>query len=421
MQLSAQSLISGVRQTAKHCLLALSLLIWVALLFYSLLLLLLPRRAAGSAAGSELTVVTPFPPGNQSGGAQAVAGLMASLKGHFDPNLIDLSAQQCPRDTRWKVAYALTFAIPVPDHCRQLLFSGGTLGRQLHSSSRVFLEFLGPGFFLAMKRRPKYRVVLRDHEVLLRKLAMELKSAKGLAAFGHALGLGVCFLVGAAIYTRVDRVITLTNEDKACLEQWYPFLRSRIQTLPVHFECTEPNREWTAVPNPREMLFIGNFYHQPNVDGLLWFLKEVAPDLSPGFTLHLCGIDNPLDNVRLSNPYIQVIRHGFVDNIEANFRHVGIALAPIISGGGVRVKNLHLACLGKAIVSTPLGNEGIGFTDGVHAAIAADGKAMAHQLNELARSPHKIRQLGDSASEYVRQSFDRQAIAAELAQAILGR
>lgn len=415
------NLVIRLRQLARFPLLLGVLLLWIPLSACSLLLLLLPRRRARVSPPEQLTVVAPYSPGNQSGGAQAIAGLMSCLEGRFSTRLVDLSKQKDPGDIWSALAYGLTFPLPVPDHCRRLLLSPRSLMNMLDESGRVLIEFPGPGLFLLMSRRPGYRVVMRDHEVLLRKLAMEYRAAVGLwATLRQFFAVGICYLVGLALYSRLDSVITLTDEDRQCLERWYPFLRSRVRTLPIHFECSGDPPRRTVSTSSRELLFVGNFFHQPNVDALIWFLQEVGPGLEAGFKLHLCGLDGPLDHVSLENPHVQVLRHGFVDDMEEQFQHVGIALAPIVSGGGVRVKNLHLACLGKAIVSTPLGNEGIGFADDIHAVIAANGADMARRLNSLAHSPDKISLLGRAAREFVQQRFDKGVLAAGLEDAIRG-
>lgn len=421
MSSSDESLAFRMRKLAKLPLLMGALLLWMPLTVYSLLLLLLPRHRNRMPSSVDLTVLVPYSPGNQSGGSQAIAGLLACLEGRFATRLVDLSKLERPTDIFSSLAYALTFALPVPDHCRRLLLTGKDLRATLHVPGRLLIEFPGPGFFLLMSRRPGYRVIMRDHEVLLRKLAMELRSAVGLMPFlKQALALGICYLFGLALYSRVDRVITLTDEDRTWLERWYPFLRFRVSTLPIQFECAEKPPNPSTSTSYRDLLFVGNFFHGPNIDAVVWFINEVAPGLEPGFTLHLCGLDGPLDQIRLDNPHIRVLRHGFVDNMEEKFRNVGIALAPIISGGGVRVKNLHLACLGKAIVSTPLGNEGIGFSNWVHAVIASDSADMAQQLNLLAGSPEKIVELGRAAREFVRQRFDKRVLAAKLEDVIRG-
>ena len=159
---------------------------------------------------------------------------------------------------------------------------------------------------------------------------------------------------------------------------------------------------------------VANFFHSPNRDGLRWFLRECAPHLEPGFTLHLCGIDGALSAADLASPHLTIVRHGFVERDEDVAALADIAVAPIISGGGVRIKNLFLGSLGKALATTPLGNEGIELVDGVHAMISADGATMAAKLNAAARDPDYVARLGAAAAAHIRARFRQEAVAASL-------
>lgn len=420
-----QTLGHRVRQWFRLPVLLLVLIAWIPLTLWSLLMTQLPRRRLSRgpdhASTMDLTVLAPFSPGSQSGGAQAISGLLSILEERFQIRLIDLSEHKPPLDKLAALAFVLTLPLPVPDHCRRLLLGSGTVTSRLETCDALLIEFPGPALFLPLSRRPGCRVILRDHEVLLRKLTMELRAASGpLEIIRRGLGVGICYLACLSIYCHMDGIITLTREDREYLERWYPFLHTRIRDIPVHFQCPGDIRPSDTLPASRELMFVGNFFHEPNVDALRWFLAEVAPALDPGFKLHLCGIDDPLDHVPIDNPYIQVIRHGFVDDIEEHFRHVGIAIAPIVSGGGVRMKNLHLACLGKAIVSTTLANQGIGFTDGVDAVITDDGPDMARRINRLAASPEELQKMGRAARVFVQTAFDRDQVATRLEQVIRG-
>ena len=167
------------------------------------------------------------------------------------------------------------------------------------------------------------------------------------------------------------------------------------------------------------MLFLGNLYHRPNLDGLRWFLAQVAPRLAEGWTLHLCGLDAPLDEVELPASAVKLVRHGFVDDVARAFADVRIAVAPVVSGGGVRMKNLELAALEKAIVTTSRANEGIGFVHGRDAVVADDAAAMAAALRRLAADPAGAARMGAQARRHVRARFGHAAVLARYG-ALLG-
>jgi glycosyltransferase involved in cell wall biosynthesis len=373
-----------------------------------------PPAGGESATGAiKLLLVAPFSPGNQSGGSKAVLDLANTLKPHFD-----LATHVVAKDARRggmtrRLARALLRPLPIPEHCRDLMFGDASLAAAIAPVHTVLFEFQLTAVYLCFGRTHGKRIVVRDHEVLVRKLDMERRAARGLDAIAWWLRTMSCWLVTLAAYSRAHLIISLTEADRAAIASWFPFFAARTVSVPAPFE--PPNLEARpARAGPRELLMVANFFHSPNRDGLRWFLHECAPRLDPGFTLHLCGIDGALTPEDLGSPHLTVMRHGFVARDEDVAALADIAVAPIISGGGVRIKNLFLGSLGKALATTPLGNEGIDLVDGVHAMISADGATMAAKLNAAARDPDYVARLGAAAAAHIRAQFRQEAVGTRL-------
>ncbi|HEY6123065.1 MAG TPA: glycosyltransferase, partial [Steroidobacteraceae bacterium] len=326
-----------------------------------------PKAPPQSISGAiKLLLVAPFSPGNESGGSKAVLDLANTLKPHFDL-ATHVIAKDAPRGGMGRrLARALLRPLPIPDHCRDLLFGDASLSAAIAPVHTVLFEFQLTAVYLCFGQTHGKRVVVRDHEVLVRKLDMERAAATGLDSLAWWLRTMSCWLVTLAAYSRANLIIVLTDADRAAIARWFPFFAARTVSVPAPFEppslASTPPRA-----GPRELLMVANFFHSPNRDGLRWFLRECAPRLEPGFTLHLCGIDGALSAEDLTSPHLAIVRHGFVARDEDVAALADIAVAPIISGGGVRIKNLFLGSLGKALATTPLGNEGIKLVDGVHA------------------------------------------------------
>jgi glycosyltransferase involved in cell wall biosynthesis len=379
----------------------------------SLALFVLRGGRPKAPGANKLLLVAPFPPGNESGGSKAVLDLANTLKPHFDLATW-VVAKDGPRGglTR-RLARALLRPLPIPDHCRDLMFGDARLAAAIASVHTVLFEFQLTAVYLCFGATQGKRVVVRDHEVLIRKLDMERRAAHGLEAFAWRLRTMSCWLITLSAYARAHLIITLTEADRLAIASWFPFFAARTVSVPAPFEPPK----LPAVPaqaGPREMLMVANFFHSPNRDGLRWFLRECAPHLEPGFTLHLCGIDGALTPEDLASPHLAIVRHGFVERDEDVAALANIAVAPIISGGGVRIKNLFLGSLGKALATTPLGNEGIELVDGVHAMISNDGPALAAKLNAAARDPDYVARLGAAAAAHIRAQFRQEAVSTRL-------
>ena len=128
-------------------------------------------------------------------------------------------------------------------------------------------------------------------------------------------------------------------------------------------------------PKPRTLFLIGSLNWRPNREGLEWLLREVWPAVHaelPDLELHVAGTGTPLHlrAPRADNVFV----HGFVDSAAAFMRQYDLMLVPLLSGGGMRVKIIEGLALGKAILSTGLGAEGIAVRDG-HDVVLRDGAA----------------------------------------------
>jgi polysaccharide biosynthesis protein PslH len=289
------------------------------------------------------------------------------------------------------------------------------ISSRVAASDVTLFEFFATAVALFPGRRPAGRIVLRDHEVIVRKLAMECREARGIEWLNTALRLIAAYLISIVVFSKVDRIIALTPEDRDALSSYFPWLRSKVVDIPVPFAPAElrvnrgPDQRL-----PRDLVMVANFFHRPNVDAIIWFLQQCAPHLKPGLTLNVFGLDGPLDSVALDSGHVTVVRHGFVEDLNEAIPAGAIAVAPVVSGGGVRMKNLLLASMGIPIVTTPLGNQGIGFTDGREAVVTESGLEMARRINELVDTQGVVEAMGLAARDFVRAEFDSASIAGRL-------
>src|SRR3954453_4880687 len=111
----------------------------------------------------------------------------------------------------------------------------------------------------------------------------------------------------------------------------------------------------------RRVLMVGNFGYEPNVDGALWLVEQVMPQLRravPGVQLQLVGVAPPREIRSLACDDIEVT--GRVPDVAPYMQQADVVLCPLRVGGGVKVKVLEALRAGKAIVSTPVGCQGLG-------------------------------------------------------------
>ena len=361
----------------------------------------------------RIALVTPFGAGTRSGSARAERDLLEMLTMDFQVSVAALP--DLPSRTGrfgWILRRLLTSALPMDERLWDFMTEPEPVVSRVKDADLIFIEFVYGALFLFRPSGVRCPIILRDHEVLARRYAAELSAAQGLSHhFVGAARLCVVWMLTLHLYLQADRIIALTPEDAEWLRRWFPLIGGRVVAIPVSFRA-EPLKVASGPIRSRHLLYAANFYHKPNVDGLLWFLAECAPKIERDVTLHLVGLDEPLGKNPLPNSGLTIIRHGHVEDIETVCSDIPIAVAPMVSGGGIRVKNLLFGSFAKAIVTTRLANEGIGFEHGREAMVCDRPEEFAAAVNRLIAEPAYAKFLGLNARSAVETKFSHEAIRA---------
>jgi glycosyltransferase involved in cell wall biosynthesis len=161
-----------------------------------------------------------------------------------------------------------------------------------------------------------------------------------------------------------------------------------------------------AAPDPKRLLFIGSFAHLPNVLALDFFLQQVFPLLSPGYKLHVIAGTRPeyyLDfhraHVSLDPARPDIELEAFVSDVRPAYRRAEIVLAPLTASAGTNIKVLEAMAMGRAVVSTPAGINGLDLENGKDVIVAASAEEMAAAIEDLSNNPERRREIERNARE----------------------
>jgi glycosyltransferase involved in cell wall biosynthesis len=150
-------------------------------------------------------------------------------------------------------------------------------------------------------------------------------------------------------------------------------------------------------PEPERLLFIGSFAHLPNLLALEFFLRQVWPLLKPAFTLHIIAGTRheyflefyrshmSLDVADFEAPRIEI--EGFVADVRDAYRRAAIVLAPLTASAGTNIKVLEAMAMGRAVVSTPAGINGLDLSRGRDVIVTDSAVEMAVRIQELCAEP----------------------------------
>ena len=189
--------------------------------------------------------------------------------------------------------------------------------------------------------------------------------------------------------------------------------------LPVGFEwkpCTPPSKDLNRTPF--SIGFIGSLDWAPNLEGLQWFLKEVWPKVHlalPEIAFEVAGRNTPEWLLAARIPGVSVV--GEVPDAQAFMCGHRVLLAPLLSGGGIRVKILEGMALGKVVLSTSMGLEGIPAKDKEHVLIADDPDRFVDQLRFAFHNQEEMSEIGARARALVATDFGMLSLAKRLVKA----
>ena len=180
------------------------------------------------------------------------------------------------------------------------------------------------------------------------------------------------------IGNKFDTVITLTEEDKLYLANLG--CETKIQVIPPQINV--PNIDKIA-KTPNSICFVGSYNREPNIQAVEILINEVFPKISCSVSLNIVGKG-------LGRKIIQTIHNlegvnylGFVDDIDSFIASQMLMVAPIHIGAGLKMKIPHALAFGTAVITTPVGAEGINIDEINGLWEAANVSEMTRLIDEL--------------------------------------
>ena len=170
-------------------------------------------------------------------------------------------------------------------------------------------------------------------------------------------------------------------------------------------------------PDNRKSVFVGSMDWAPNVDGVIYFVGEILPlirSVHPDFELSVVGKEPHQHLIALtaSDPLLHVT--GTVDDVRPYIADASVYIVPLQFGGGTRLKILEAFAMGKAVVSTSLGCEGIDCRDGEHILIADTPREFADAVIRLFADGELKKRLSANAARLVKDRYGWETIGARL-------
>ena len=200
---------------------------------------------------------------------------------------------------------------------------------------------------------------------------------------------------------KADATIVVSQEEKGIIEAERPGVMVRvISTIHEIYGCKKPFRDREG------LLFIGGFNHTPNVDAVVFLVREILPLLRgriDGLKTFIIGSNPPEEITSLASD--GVIVAGYVPVVEPYFNRCRLSIAPLRWGAGVKGKiNLSMS-YGLPVVATPIAVEGMSLTEGEDVLTASGAEEFAAAVTRLYHDELLWNKLSANGIENVRRHF----------------
>lgn len=210
------------------------------------------------------------------------------------------------------------------------------------------------------------------------------------------------------IMDAVDGVIAISSTD----ESRYKRLDYKIPVTCIPFGINLDDYPASRpVKNPPRIFHLGAMDWQPNIEGIQWFLNNVWPEFmvqQPNAELYLAGRSMDIESFKGFGNRVHLV--GEVDDAQEFMLSNDIMVVPLNTGSGIRIKILEGMAMGKTVISTKIGAEGIEAKDGVEIFIAESARDFQEILNKLYNEPELIAKVGAAAREFAHSNFNQRIL-----------
>jgi glycosyltransferase involved in cell wall biosynthesis len=216
--------------------------------------------------------------------------------------------------------------------------------------------------------------------------------------------------IEASVCRSFDHVITVSDDDQRILQGEFAIEHTSAIPAGVDTEFFRPARH---LPRPGHLVFVGSMDWDPNEDAILWFLREAYPIIRRAMThvsLSVVGRAPSSRLCRIASQEHGVKVTGWVPDVRPELALGEVVIVPLRVGGGTRIKIPEAMAMAKAVITTPIGAEGLPFQDGREICIARP-ENFARMVLELLGDSERRSSMGAAARRVVAANYSWENVA----------
>lgn len=207
------------------------------------------------------------------------------------------------------------------------------------------------------------------------------------------------------INNSVSAIVTISKKE----EDWFNQHDNAKPSIYIPAGFRAPSQGISTNKEQNKLCFIGSLDWIPNQEGLRWFIDLTWPLVmakNPKLELHIAGRNASKSFASYLNKQKGIIFHGEIDDSKQFLNQYGIMIVPLLSGSGMRVKIIEAMFLHLAIVTTPVGCEGIDVTSEKNIIIANTSDEFAKGVVVLSQSHEMIDRISNNAFTFADENFN---------------
>lgn len=271
--------------------------------------------------------------------------------------------------------------------------------------------FLTP-YLSLVRKYSKAKVVLRSHNVehlIWQRIARCTKNVfKKWYLKRLSLALRVYELENIGKY---DGIACITQKDA----DYFKANGCRKPIISIPFGIISPDTMDTVDEEPYSLFHIGSMDWMPNLEAVNWFLEEVWNKIHteiPQVRLYLAGRKMPESLLNANYPNVSIV--GEVPDSMYFIESKKINIVPLLSGSGIRVKIIEAMSVGKTVISTTIGAEGIDYTNEENILIADTPDEFVKQIKRCVEDNEFCSQIGKNAYDLVATHYNNELLTKKL-------
>ncbi len=281
------------------------------------------------------------------------------------------------------------------------------LSKEKYDIVQLEMIYMAP-YIETIREHSDARIVLRAHNVehlIWERIAKKTKFLPKRWYINHLVRTLKKYELEAI--NKVDGIAAITYRDAAFFrgETAVPVIDIPFGVNPEDFT---PSFEVKEKPS---LYHIGSMNWMPNDEGIYWFLKNVWDKVArrePDVVLNLAGRHMPKWLTKLKKKNVNVL--GEVPDAKEFIKNNDIAVVPLLSGSGIRIKIIESMAMGRTVVTTMVGAEGIQYSEYENIIIADSPAKMVEVICKLLRDPMDAMRIGKNARRLVEDLYDNKKI-----------